>query len=266
MKKLKFNLSFLLLILICLLTKNVLVFINYALALILHELAHLFIASKLGYSLKFVKLNIFGLSVELNEKIGNQDNFYINIAGPMFNLLLCIICVAFYWLIPESFKVLNIFCMCNLVLAIFNLIPVYPLDGGKIFSTLIENEKKYKITSLIIRLILIGVFLVLFFLSLIIKPNFFFLLIAFFFCFPNKREPNFSIFKTHRNKGMEKITLVKISGEEDLLTLIKKLKSNQFIIFYYNDKKPFCLDQDKLIEFSTKYPLLTKIKEILERN
>lgn len=262
MKKFKFSITFLLLIIVCVLTKNLIVFINYILALTLHELAHLFIASKLGYSLKQFKLNIFGLSVELNEKINKQDSFYINLAGPMFNLLLCLICVSLYWLIPASFKVLNTFCICNLVLAIFNLLPVYPLDGGKIFSTLIENEKKYKITSLIIRLILIGVFLVLFFLSLIIKPNLFFLLIAFFFCFPIKREPNFSIFKTHKNKGIEKITMLKISGDEDLLTLIKKLKSNQFIIFYCNHTKSICLDQEKLIELSTKYPLLTKIKEI----
>ena len=62
----------------------------------------------------------------------------------------------------------------------------------------------------------------------------------------------------------EKIRILKISGEENLLTLVKKLRSNNFTIFYYNETKPIWVDQDKLVEFSTKFPLLTKIKEILQ--
>lgn len=263
MKKFKFGISFLFLILICFLTKNLVLLLNYISALILHEFAHLFVATKKGYSLKVFKLNAFGVSVELNEKIDNQDSFHINIAGPMFNLLICLICVAMYWLVPISFKVLNIFCLCNFVLAVFNLLPVYPLDGGKIFSALIDDEKKYITLSVAIRFILIISFLTLFIFSVFIKPNLFFLFVAIIFCLPNKREPNLSIIKTYKNNRIEKVNLLKINGEESLLTLLKRVKSKQFTIFYYNEQFPTYIDQDKLIEFSTKYTLLTKIKEIL---
>ena len=141
MKKFKLGISFLLLILICFITGNVELIINYILALTLHELAHLFVAVKSGYSLKLIKLDMFGLSIDLNEMIDDRDNFKINIAGPVCNLLMVVCCMAFYWLIPTSYFYLNTFCFANLILAIFNLLPVYPLDGGKIFRGIIKNDK-----------------------------------------------------------------------------------------------------------------------------
>ena len=109
--------------------------INYILALTLHELAHIFVATKRGYTLKEFKISLFGVAVELNEKIDENDSFVVNISGPVFNLFLCLICVAFYWFIPKSFVVLNTFCISNLTLAIFNLMPIYPLDGFNIIES-----------------------------------------------------------------------------------------------------------------------------------
>ena len=129
MKKIKIGASFLLIIFVSLLCGQVVLILNYFLALSLHELAHMWVAVKNGYSLKLIKLDIFGLSIELNEIIDDKDGFRINVAGPVCNLLLCLLCLAFYWLVPTSDFYLNTFCFCNLILAIFNLLPVYPLDG-----------------------------------------------------------------------------------------------------------------------------------------
>ena len=140
MKKFKVGISFLLLVLVCVVFQKFTLLINYILALMLHELAHIFVATKCGYTLKEFKLSLFGVAVELNEKIDEKDSFAINISGPFFNLFLCLICVALYWLIPVSFSILNTFCISNLTLAIFNLLPIYPLDGFK----LVEVFSKYK--------------------------------------------------------------------------------------------------------------------------
>ena len=151
MKKIRVGPSFLLLVLLGFLTGKFVLIFNYLCALILHELAHALVAVRAGYSLKLIKLDVFGLSIELNERIDDKDCFKINIAGPIFNLLLCVICMAMYWLIPSSYGYLNTFCFCNLVLAIFNLLPVYPLDGGKIFRGLIKSDKTYKVLDCVIR-------------------------------------------------------------------------------------------------------------------
>ena len=153
MKKFKVSLSFILLILLSLFMGQALLIFNYLVALSIHELAHLFVALKNGYSLKFVKLDIFGMSVELNESIDDKDNFRINIAGPVVNLLMCLICMSLYWLIPISFHYLNTFCFANLMLAVFNLLPVYPLDGGKIFRGIIKSDKAYKILGMDINIV-----------------------------------------------------------------------------------------------------------------
>ena len=169
MKKVKFGISFLLLIIVCVVIGNFLLLINYLLALTLHELAHLFVATKYGYSLKQFNINIFGVSIELNEKISDKDCFAINIAGPIFNLMLCVMCLALYWLIPATFNYLNLFCISNLVLAVFNLIPVYPLDGGKIFRSMFSSTKKYKKLDFVVRSGFAVLFLCLFVLSIFVQ-------------------------------------------------------------------------------------------------
>ena len=125
MKKIKIGISFFLLTLVAFSCGKINLILNYFFALILHELAHLLVAVKSGYTLKRIKLDMFGLLVELNETIDEKDGFKINIAGPIFNLMLCVVCMALYWLIPVSYFYLNTFCFCNLILAIFILKPSF---------------------------------------------------------------------------------------------------------------------------------------------
>ena len=142
MKKIKINPSFLLVVIISMLTRNLIVLTNYLLALFLHELAHLFVSNQKGYSLKVIRLSVFGLSLELNEKINDRDQFAINIAGPCFNLFICLVCLASYWIFPNTYQYLNVFCFVNFTLALFNLLPIYPLDGGKIFHRIMNECSK----------------------------------------------------------------------------------------------------------------------------
>ena len=87
---------------------------------------------------------MFGLSLELDSRVEDKDSFAINIAGPVMNLSLVIICLAINFLFPISIVYLNTFCISNLVLAVFNMLPVYPLDGGKIVSSMISKDKVFK--------------------------------------------------------------------------------------------------------------------------
>ncbi len=263
MKKLHIGLSFFVLIFICVVSKNIVVLINYLLALVLHEMAHLLVANSRGYSLKNFRLDLGGLSVELNEELQDKDNFIINIAGPALNILICLVCMSLYWLIPSSYKLLNTFCMSNLVLALFNLLPVYPLDGGKIFYSLIKNKKTLKKIDLIVRLTLCGLFLVMFICSFRVKVNFFFLLFSLFFLVSKtKQSPTFSIFK-YKNQQVEKVVMLKVSETDNLFSLIKKIKKSHYTIFYCPTIKQKYLDEDTVIQLSTKYELITPLNKIL---
>ena len=138
MKKIKVQISFILLIILMLINNKIGLLFNYFSALILHELAHLLVARRKGYKLKHLDVSIFGVAMKLSDCIEQEDDFAINIAGPMCNLCLCLLCLAMFWLFPKSFYVFNNFCLSNFALAIFNLLPIYPLDGGKIFASIFE--------------------------------------------------------------------------------------------------------------------------------
>ncbi len=262
MKEVKIGFSFFLLIFISLLLGQAVLILNYFLALTLHELAHMWVAVNNGYSLKLIKLDMFGLSIELNEKIDDKDSFKINIAGPVLNLLLCVICMALYWLIPISYFYLNTFCFSNLILAIFNLLPVYPLDGGKIFRGMVKNDKTYKILDRVIRYSLAGLFMCAFVVSCFKIPNFLMLILSIFFL-TNKVKyiPTVSIFKYRQNKHFDKVVILKVEETETLFNLIKQIKSHHYTIFYVPKLNKY-FDEDNIIDLSLKYPLISTLNEI----
>lgn len=264
MKKFKVGASLLFLIVILIAFKNFLLLLNYFVALILHELAHLFVANLKGYKLKQVRLDIFGLSISLEDKILDKDSFAINIAGPLFNLILCLICMSLYWAVPSSYAYLNNFCFANFCLAVFNLLPIYPLDGGKIFHSFFKSEKTYRKTDLTIRIILSVLFGLLFVVSCFKTVNLFYLIMVFFFVTSMpKNTPTFSIFKTAKEKNFSKIVLIKVNEKCTILQLLKQIKRNQYTIFYCNSTKKHYLDEDNLINLSLSNPLTSSLKEIL---
>ncbi len=263
MRKFKIGTSFFLLIIVCVLTKNFLLLMNYILALFLHELAHLFVATKRGYVLKQLRLDMFGLCIELEDKIDDKDSFAINIAGPLMNLGLVIVCMALYWLVPMSFRYLNIFCMSNLVLAIFNLLPIYPLDGGKIVSSIFKSEKTYRRMDLLLRILLTCTVVGMFIYSCITVINWWWLILAIFFISSrSKKPPTLSIFKYSKNKHIDRVVMYKLTGEECLYDLVKKISNNKYTIFYFRHGKNYYIDEDHVIDLAIKIPLKTKVKEI----
>lgn len=246
---------------LCIVFHKLSLLINYLFALSFHEMAHLFVASHRGYNLKLIKLDMFGLSVELKEKIDNNDMFVINVVGPLVNLLLCLICFTLYYFLPNSFNILNEFCLSNFVLAVFNLLPIYPLDGGKLIKGIVKDNKKYIKIDNLIRMFLIFLCLLLFFASLSKNLNLIYVvLIVFFVSSKPKFVPTFSLFK-QGNAKLCKIVLFKVQGNESLFELIKKIKQNKYTIFYCSDIQKY-IDEDKIVEIATKYPLNIKISSI----
>ena len=263
MKKFKVGISFYLLVLLCVLTKNIMLLFNYFVALILHELAHLWVATSKGYKLQQMHLSICGLFIKLDEQIEDKDSFLINIAGPSLNLLLSIFCLAIFWLVPASYNYLNSFCISNLALAVFNLLPVYPLDGGKIINGLFKNNKRFKILNIVTKLLFIALFAGLFIYSCFNVINYFYLIMAIFFItLKDNHQPTISVFKFGRKSRIERIIMLKIQPTETLFSLLKQLKNSAYIIFYCKEHSQQYLDEDSVITLSTKHPLTTQICNI----
>lgn len=122
----------------------------------LHELGHTFAAQLVGVEVKSVFVWILGGLTNLAYKPEKPlHNLFIAAAGPLVNMLLAFLCVAAYILLyiiflPYSNNVelflwvqtfVNLFfslAFLNIILIVFNLLPVYPLDGGNILHALME--------------------------------------------------------------------------------------------------------------------------------
>lgn len=78
-----------------------------------------------------------------NLKNPRRDSALISLAGPISNVIIAIIASIILHLVPLSaFTIFLVTIITlNLVLALFNLLPIHPLDGGKIFIGLLPEDQ-----------------------------------------------------------------------------------------------------------------------------
>ena len=123
-------------------------------SIVLHELSHSLVARKYGVPIKKITLFIFGGVAEIAEEPPNPNvEFRMAIAGPAFSLLLSGTLFLFYswgsyqnWA-KEVQGVLYYLAWANSVLALFNLIPAFPLDGGRILRSALWSRKRDLVDS-----------------------------------------------------------------------------------------------------------------------
>ncbi|MBC6432208.1 site-2 protease family protein [Nostoc sp. HG1] len=110
-------------------------------SVVAHELGHSFVAIRQGIDVKSITLFIFGglASLEKESKTPGEA-FWVAIAGPLVSLLLCGIVTAIGITTAASgplAAILGVLASVNLALALFNLIPGLPLDGGNILKAIV---------------------------------------------------------------------------------------------------------------------------------
>ncbi|MEH2433540.1 MAG: site-2 protease family protein [Nostoc sp.] len=106
-----------------------------------HELGHSFVAIRQGIDVKSITLFIFGglASLEKESKTPGEA-FWVAIAGPIVSFLLCGILTIIGVTTTASgplAAILGVLASVNLALALFNLIPGLPLDGGNILKAIV---------------------------------------------------------------------------------------------------------------------------------
>ncbi|MEB3341046.1 site-2 protease family protein [Okeania sp.] len=111
-----------------------------------HELGHSFVAISQGIEVKSITLFLFGGLASLDrESKTPAEAFWVAIAGPLVSLILFILFAAINFSIGISgpiASIIQLLAYINLALALFNLIPGLPLDGGNILKSIV-----WKITN-----------------------------------------------------------------------------------------------------------------------
>jgi stage IV sporulation protein FB len=119
-----------------------------------HEFAHALTARWYGYDTEKIIMHFLGGAAMVNVSgIKPHENFWISFAGPAFNLVLWLVTASFLLLNPFGVAatavggVISTFGTFNLIIGVFNLIPAYPMDGGRIIRALMAGAPTELIMS-----------------------------------------------------------------------------------------------------------------------
>lgn len=159
----KINLNVFLFVPLFILTNQIELYALVMLFALIHELGHLLCGVVLDFEVENFEIMPLGFSVEFkpnvkdyNKKIMKSNiltvkKICINLAGPMANFIIIIV--------SYLFKLQDIIIFSNLIILIINMIPIYPLDGGRVLKNILKlllgNKKAIQYTNTISNIIVI---------------------------------------------------------------------------------------------------------------
>lgn len=169
----KIDLKIFLFLFLFLITSQIEIYMTLMIFAIIHELGHLLMGLILGFKTEEIKLSPVGLQVkfkisseEYNIKINKGNSLCIKraiiaLAGPITNLVIAVIVIILEKIITnlQNTYIYQILIYSNFLIAMFNLIPIYPMDGGRVLNEIIKlfwgNKVAYKITYIVSKTVLI---------------------------------------------------------------------------------------------------------------
>lgn len=169
----KIDLKIFLFLFLFLITSQIEIYITLMIFAIIHELGHLLMGLILGFKTEEIKLSPVGIQIkfkvnseEYNIQINKGNSLCIKraiiaLAGPITNLAIAVIVIILGKINMnlQNTYIYQILIYSNFLIAMFNLIPIYPMDGGRVLNEIIKlffgNKVAYKITYIVSKTILI---------------------------------------------------------------------------------------------------------------
>jgi len=157
---------------------------------LLHELGHSYVAKKHGTNIQGITLFLFGGVSSLEDIPRNPKiEFKMALAGPAISLLIGSALIILYEILkvntPASNPILRLVWMIgyiNIVLFIFNLLPAFPMDGGRVLRAVLAGKMSYLRATRTAVYVgkMFSIFMGIFGFLTVSTGGFWFLLIAFF--------------------------------------------------------------------------------------
>lgn len=130
------------------------IFIICALTALLHECGHIFCAARLGYECTKISLMPFGAAAVCDiEGISPSDEIRLALSGPLVNLALCVATAGLWWFFPQTYAYTDTVFYANSAMLLLNLLPAYPLDGGRVARCVLNKFLSGKASGIVLRLV-----------------------------------------------------------------------------------------------------------------
>lgn len=243
-------------------------FISFGVVLI-HELSHLLCAILMGVEVKSIVILPFGMTLRLSNDLIRYPKKEIVIAllGPLSNVVMLVISRFFYEDYAQNINFL-LFVIINWAILLLNLIPVPPLDGGRIFrAVLIKASGLMKAARLIQKISRFFITLIFIFgiiILILTRGNPSLCIIGAFLVFSlteEKRSSDFLIMNAliHEKEKFKQRSLIptstlSIGYRTPAYKVIKKLNLSTFYIIYIVD------DNLKIIKTATESDFIRAVK------
>ena len=116
-------------------------------SILLHELSHAAVAKMRGIPVRAITLFALGGVAQIEKDAADaKSEFWMGIIGPIASMLIGVVCLVLAWLLGWSFAAEPVsppaamfmwLGYINIALAIFNMIPGFPLDGGRVLRAVV---------------------------------------------------------------------------------------------------------------------------------
>jgi stage IV sporulation protein FB len=240
-----------------------------------HEYGHWYVANRLGWHVKAIRLLPFGGEViaDISHVTNAREELLVALAGPAVNVLFIMFILVLKFTFGFDGYWYDYFLQANVTILLFNLLPVMPLDGGKIVHALLFHWIPYaKLQHVITHLsLIISLSICLFALTGINQSGLRFnlLLIGIFLLYSNLnmlRQLPFIFWRFLLHKWNEwqidcgeqrSFLVIRVVDEFRAMSLLKKVYRNrwhQFIILNRDQQKRYVIHESDVLEtlFETK--------------
>ncbi|WP_306061251.1 site-2 protease family protein [Natronococcus wangiae] len=121
-------------------------------SVLLHELGHSLVAIRYGFPIDSITLWLLGGVAQLTDQPTNwRQELTIAIAGPIVSVGLGVTFYALIVVVPASFEsvqfILAYLAVINVVLAAFNLLPGFPMDGGRVLRAILARNRPFAVAT-----------------------------------------------------------------------------------------------------------------------
>jgi Zn-dependent protease len=123
--------------------------ISIFLSVLVHEMAHAWVAHRKGWQVFGIKLDIFFGTASVDMSMPEKDSIPVVAAGPISNLVFAIVLLLLTVFLnsigvvnTSLIQFLETLLTINIVLFIFNLLPIFPMDGGRLVKDFLVMKMK----------------------------------------------------------------------------------------------------------------------------
>lgn len=257
-------------------------FIFALLWVFLHELVHILVALKFGCKFYNIELHVFGMRADLLDidSLKSSQKILVYLSGALLNIFLAII---FYTInIRYNTNFIETSMNLNIGLAIFNLLPAYPLDGSRVFEILLSKKMLFKKAQKVISIISYFIAILFMVMATLIyiflhSLNISMIIGAIIIIYITRIEEHTTMYITMgnivkkrnnllKNKYIENktISVYYKQGLVNVLALVDRNKFNTFYILDDDMKLIYILNEDELIDALKVYGNMT-LEEYINR-